>query len=283
MNIPRDGHHMSWKLHREVVLLLGWGRAILLQIAHPLVAQGVADHSGFLAETRGRWRRLHRTLGAMLALTFGTEEDRVGIARRINAIHDRVNGRLARACGVFPEGAAYTAKDPRLLTWVHATLLDSFLLTYELYVGPLRPEEKDRYCAEASEIEPMLEIPAGALPRSTRELARYLDAMLGSGEIAVSDTARLLARGIVTPPVPFPARPFLGVARLPTVGLLPPAVREAYGFGWDPRRAAALRLSGTLVRRLLPLTPSVLRHWPAARAALRRQRAPTGRSPSRTG
>ena len=65
----------TWKLHREVVLLAGWGRAILLQIAHPLVAQGVADHSGFAAERWARMGRLKRTIGAMLALTFGTPEE----------------------------------------------------------------------------------------------------------------------------------------------------------------------------------------------------------------
>ena len=56
------------------MLLLGWGRAILMQFAHPLVARGVAEHSAFRAEAFGGWRRLHRTLGAMLALTFGDRE-----------------------------------------------------------------------------------------------------------------------------------------------------------------------------------------------------------------
>src|SRR6266542_5316270 len=88
---------IAWKLHREVVLLAGWGRAILLQLAHPLVAQGVADHSGFSAEGWGRVRRLRRTLAAMLALTFGTPEESAGAAAAINRTHDRVHGRLAGA------------------------------------------------------------------------------------------------------------------------------------------------------------------------------------------
>jgi len=65
---------VAWRIHRERVLLAGWGRAILLQLAHPTVARGVAEHSGFTAERWGRLRRLHRTLSAMLALTFGSEE-----------------------------------------------------------------------------------------------------------------------------------------------------------------------------------------------------------------
>src|SRR5262245_10533509 len=66
---------IAWRLHQEVVLLAGWGRAILLQLAHPLVAQGVADHSGFRGERWGRLHRLDRTLRAMLALTFGTDRE----------------------------------------------------------------------------------------------------------------------------------------------------------------------------------------------------------------
>src|SRR5712692_3411701 len=100
---------MTWRLHREVVLLAGWGRAILLQLAHPLVAQGVADHSGFAAEGWGRVRRLKRTLAAMLALTFGTPEESAGAAAAINRIHDRVNGRLAGAAGTFPTSVQYSA------------------------------------------------------------------------------------------------------------------------------------------------------------------------------
>jgi uncharacterized protein (DUF2236 family) len=73
---------VAWKIQREVVLLVGWGRAILLQLAHPLVAQGVADHSAFLTERRGRWRRLYRTLDSMLRLSFGTPEDAARVCGR---------------------------------------------------------------------------------------------------------------------------------------------------------------------------------------------------------
>src|SRR5687767_4550665 len=106
---------VSWRLHREVALLAGWGRAILLQLAHPLVAQGVADHSAFLREQHGLVRRLRRTLGSMLALTFRTEEEARRAAARINAIHDRVQGEISARHGTPPAGARYSAHDPELL------------------------------------------------------------------------------------------------------------------------------------------------------------------------
>src|SRR6266511_1839879 len=103
---------IGWKIQREMVLLLAWGPAILLQVAHPLVAQGVADHSAFRTQRWGRVRRFHGTLDAMLRLCFGTEHERRGVVARINAIHDTVHGTSPLAAGVFPTGASYSAHDP---------------------------------------------------------------------------------------------------------------------------------------------------------------------------
>jgi uncharacterized protein (DUF2236 family) len=264
------GPPISWTIHREVVLLFGWGRAVLMQLAHPLVAQGVAEHSAFRAEAFGGWRRLHRTLGAMLALTFGQHEAAQRAGDRINAIHDRVHGRLPRAEGPFAAGTPYSAHDPALLGWVHATLVDSFLLAYERFVHPLAPAERDRYCAESAGIESLLGIPEGALPRTASALEAFMTCRLRSGEIFVTDTARALARGILRPPMSAPAWPALATLRLATVGLLPSELREAYGFSWNPPRAAAFRASTIAIRSLLPLVPPPLRYWPAARAAMRR-------------
>src|SRR3989442_12094891 len=149
---------------------------------------------------------------------------------------------------------------------VHATLLDSFLRTYELYVGLLTWEEKDRYCVEASGIEPSLRIPEGYLPRSLGELQEYMDETLASVEITVTETARSLARDIISPGVLWAGQPLVWLMQLPTIWLLPLAIRSAYGFPWDSRHEAALRLSAELVRGLLPMAPSVFRHWPHGRA-----------------
>jgi len=264
---------IAWRLHQEVVLLAGWGRAILLQLAHPLVAQGVADHSGFRGERWGRLHRLDRTLRAMLALTFGTDREAEAAARGIQGIHRRVHGELAGAGGHFPAHARYTAEDPALLTWVHATLLDSYLLTYDLLVGPLTVEEQDRYCAESRRAELLLGMPPGCLPGSVVELKGYLAHMLAGGEIAVGDTARRLAQDILYPPTFLIGRPLVALARLPAVGLLPASVRDGYGLTWSPRQARALAATAAISRRLLPFVPPTFRHWPAARIAIHRKDA----------
>ncbi len=260
---------VAWKLQKEIILLLAWAPAILLQLAHPLEAQGVADHSSFRNERWGRTRRLYRTLDAMLGLCFGSEREALAVAARINAIHDRVQGQLRETAGIFPAGTSYSADDAALLAWVHATMLAMNLRVYELFVAPLCAEDKDHYCAEASAIEGHLGIPEGRLPRTFGELQQYIEGKLTSGEILVTDAARTLARMIVYPEVSRVAEPALGLMRLITLGVLPPRIRDAYGFAWGSRNEAMLRLSAGLVRRLLPLTPSIVRYWPAARAVFR--------------
>jgi len=265
---------VSWKVHREIALLLGWSRAILLQLAHPLVARGVGDHSTFRQDRFGRWRRLYRTLSAMLAMTFGPPAETARAIAGVNAIHDRVNGRLPDAAGTFPAGQSYSAHDPALLTWVHATCVESFLMAYELSVAPLTPGERDRYCEEASWIEPMLGIPIGSLPRTMADLHTYMAQMYASGDIAVSDVARQLAHDVIAPPVPWPLRPAIWVLQLPAVGLLPASIRESYGLSWSPRKERALRASMRVVRTVVRFAPGIVRHWPRARAAYRARRQP---------
>ena len=268
----RTADSVAWKINSEIVLLAGWNPAILLQVAHPLVAAGVVDHSLFLTDPPGRVRRLWRTLTVMFDLTFGQPHEIQRAADAINAVHDRVNGQLREASGPFAAGQRYSAHDPELLRWVHCTMLEVFPRAYRLYVGQLSDAEWDRYCEEASRVEPLLGLPDGYLPRSRRELAAYLHTMLDGGQIAVSEQSRMLAAEILRPRVPLLLRPLVPIFQLPMVGLLPPTVRAAYGFPWDRRHEHLLQDSARIIRPLLALTPSLFRHWPAARRAFARAR-----------
>src|SRR5436190_311046 len=68
---------VTWKINREIVVTAGWGRAILLQFAHPSVAAGVHDHSSFRGSLGASFRRLHSTVGAMLSVAFGDTEEMI--------------------------------------------------------------------------------------------------------------------------------------------------------------------------------------------------------------
>lgn len=276
----RQADSVAWKINSEIVLLAGWNPAILLQVAHPLVAAGVVDHSLFLTDPAGRARRLWRTLNVMFDLTFGLPDEVQRAADAINAIHDRVNGELREASGPYAAGQRYSAHDPELLRWVHCTMLEVFPRAYRLYVGPLSDAEWDRYCAEASRVEPLLGLPDGYLPRSRHELQAYLRRMLDGGQIAVSEQSKLLAHEILRPRAPLLLKPLIPFFQLPMVGLLPASVRAAYGFRWDRRREHLLQDSARIIRPLLALTPSLFRHWPAARRAFVRARRGELRPPS---
>jgi uncharacterized protein (DUF2236 family) len=256
---------VSWKVNREIVVVAGWGRAILMQLAHPLVAAGVAEHSSFRSSPGARLTRLWSTVRAMLSLTFGSNDELVETAARINSIHDRVSGRLGEAAGAIETGRRYSAHDPALLRWVHATLLQSVPLTYERLVGPLTAAERDRYCAEAAIMEPLLDIPAGLLPRTSAQLDAYLDEMRGSGTIAVSATSRELARAILFPPGWRVLWPAFRLLQLLTIGLLPPEIRTGYGFRWTDGDTRALGRWTAALRQAYRLCPAALREWPAAR------------------
>lgn len=254
------------KINREAVVLLGWGRAILLQLAHPLVAAGVRDYSDFDRTAGGYVRRVRRTVGGMLDITFGSPEVARQAIARINHVHTRVHGTLKVPAGVFAAGTPYSAGDPTLLAWVHATLVDSMLLAYERLVGPLSPDERDRFCVEAAETGRLLGIPAERLPMRTDDLDRYMASMYASGEIAVGSDARALADGLFSPPLG-PATQLFRITRLVTLGLLPDQVRTGYGVTWDAKRDRAFRAVVACVRAVRRVLPPVLREWPMARAA----------------
>jgi uncharacterized protein (DUF2236 family) len=249
------------RINGERVVVLGWGRAILLQLAHPLVAAGVADHSTFRDTPTARYRRLHSTIQSMLALTFGTPGERQATIDKINGIHDRVHGTLRESAGRFAAGTPYTATDPALLVWVDATLRETLPMAYELFVGPLTTAERDAYCAEGDDVMAALRIPEGTRPRSVDELTRYMTAMYERGDIAVTDTARELAREVVAPPFSRALWPASRVTRLATIGLLQPRVREAYGFRWTAEDERALTRWAQRIRAYRRVCPDAIARW----------------------
>jgi uncharacterized protein (DUF2236 family) len=249
------------RVNGERLVVLGWGRAILLQLAHPLVAAGVAEHSSFRDTAASRYMRLHSTIQSMLALTFGSPAQRQATIDKINGIHDRVHGTLPTAAGRFPAGTPYTATDPALLVWVDATLRDTLPRAYELFVGPLTRSEQDQYCAEGDEVMSALRIPEGTRPRSVSELERYMRSMFDGGDIVVTDTARELAAEVIAPPLSRMMWPASRVSRLATIGLLPPALRDAYGFSWTADDEDSLHAWARRARALRRRLPGRLARW----------------------
>src|ERR1700736_2729873 len=125
-----DDDSITRRVNRENILLLGGGRALLMQLAHPKVAAGVDEHSDFRAHPV---RRLRRTIRMTMAIVFGDRETALGAARGVNQVHANVRGR------------DYEAMDPELLLWVYATLADTAVVTYETFVQPLAAHEREAF------------------------------------------------------------------------------------------------------------------------------------------
>lgn len=264
--VPAGPGSITWQVNREAFVLAGWGRAILLQLAHPAVAAGVHGHSAFRGSLAASLRRLRSTVGAILAITFGDREQVIAAAAGINAIHDRVRGHAPPPLKLRGAGAlTYSAHDPDLQRWVHATLVESIPLAYERLVHPLTLVERDRYCQEAAIMEPLLGMPAGSLPRRAAHLDTYLKDMLAGGSLVVTDTSRALARAVLYPPHWHLAWPAFRAMQLLTIGTLPPSLRQAYGFEWRDRDERALARWTTRLRTVRRLLPTLAREWPMAR------------------
>jgi uncharacterized protein (DUF2236 family) len=244
-------------------MVLGGGTcALLLQLAHPAVAAGVAQHSNFRDDP---FARLRRTLHASYEVVFGTRERAARSLARIDAIHGAVSG-------VVPEsGAAYRARDPRLLLWVHATLIDTAIRIYDRFVARLTAAEAEAYHAEGARVAVALGVPMDLVPPTLHDLRAEMRSMIESGEVRVTPTARGLSRAVLYP-ARFPPRLVWDLAHLASMSVMPAEVRRGYGIGWSEARERGVDRLAVLSRRLYPRLPRGLRHVPQARAAERRLR-----------
>jgi uncharacterized protein (DUF2236 family) len=248
--VARDGYFSPESMVRRlgnspVTPFLGGGAAVLLQVAHPLVGIGVVEHSGY---DRDLWRRLVRTLRALYLIAFGdkAEAERAGAA--VRAVHARVHGRTGEQLGPFPPGTAYSASDPELMVWVHATLVHSSLAAYERFVHSLSMDERDLYVREMSIVARLFGTPADVLPAGYGEFRAYFEAELSSGAITVTAPAREVASVILATPLPAPLRLLAPAHRLATARILPPALRREYGLRWTGLDDLALPIAGRVVR-----------------------------------
>jgi uncharacterized protein (DUF2236 family) len=259
-----DPGGVAWRVNREAVTMLGGGRALLMQVAHPLVAAGVAAHSRFQREPLAR---LFRTLELMLTIAFADGREALAAVATIQHVHRRVRGRLAEDVGPFPRGTPYDAADPELMLWVHATLVDSALVAYETFVGPLSSRARGAYYAESTRTARLFGIPDALVPPTLGDFRRYVRATLKSDALTIGADGRALAAAILRPPLPVGLHHLFRAGNLVTIGLLPPTLRRRYGLGWSAVQQLALDALASGVRATLPFLPAIVRHVPQARTA----------------
>ena len=257
---------VAWKVNREWVVLLGGARAVLMQLAHPLVALGVSNHSNYMTDPFGR---AERTFVLGEKLTFGPTRTARLAARTINNLHKQVHGHLPVAAGAFSGGTPYDARDPRLLLWVHATLVDTLLLSYTVFVGPLTHAEEVQYYEESKEIAHLLGLLPEEMPEGIDDLRHYVHTMVHSDQLVPTIQARELARQTLFPPAPAALRPFMHLNLNITNALLPQPLREIYNLEWSKGQQLAFAAFASSLRLVVPRLPAQLRELPVTRRLMR--------------
>lgn len=258
---------MVRKLHRERLVLFSGVRALLIQACDPLGVVGFQRHSIIFDDPQAR---LQRTDERMSRIYFGTREEAEATGRVVQAMHARVKGKTAVQYGPVPKGTPYAASDPALGLWVLASLADSAIVYYERIFGALAHEERERYWSEYRRVGELLGLPPKSMPATCDGLREYVDGRLEDGSLWISGERREQAVQMILEP-PFTgllrtaAMPLTETIRLISVGLLPPQIRDLFGFSWDPGREALLRSALLQLRVGTRFWPDAIRLHPAAR------------------
>lgn len=280
---PRGGTRLfgretlTWRLNREPACFLGGGRALLMQVAHPAIAAGVERHSDYRAHP---WQRLVRTLDTTLKMAFASET----VARRASGrlVHSHVG-----VHGLSRDGIAYDARDPDLMLWVWATLLDTTLVMHRSCVRQLSEVELERYYAEQKRFALACGLSEKRLPQDWADFSRYFGNVVGN-DLRVTDAARSIARTVLLP-TPRALSPFLIWHSVITTYLLPDSVRDAYEIPLRFDRPVAARRMLESVKLASWVVPGPVRRLPISaivavperfsQPLTRRQQVPSGVGP----
>jgi len=241
------------RINRETFLLLGGTAALLMQVAHPLVAAGVDQHSDF---RRSPVRRLVRTVNTTLAIVFGERATAESALKRIGRSHAPVRGQAA-------DGRAYRARDPQLMLWVQATLVLTSVRWYEAVAGRMSDTDRDAYWAEGKFFAGQLGVPEQLFPATYADLERYEAEMLRTAVIP-DRTAAAVARDVVRPYRWLP-EPLYWPTDALSAALLPIALRDAFGIRFGRPERLFYRAVVIAIRALRPLSPDWLAVVPQAR------------------
>lgn len=248
----------AWRVARERIVLAGGPAALLLQVAHPLVGEGVRSHSAFATDPL---RRLRGTLDAVLTVTFGDLAQVRSTVQHVALRHRPVRGALPHPSASLPAGTAYRASDPELSLWVFATLVWSALEVTEAFLRPITAEERDAYYHDMRQFARLFGVTDALLPADYAGLDRYVEHHVRT-VLDVGPTARLISGQVLAPDPPLLARPLRRIPSLLAAGLLPPALREAYALPWRGREQVAFAVVRRMVRLAIPLLPTGVRYWP---------------------
>ena len=253
---------MMWKVNKEITVLFGGARALLMHAAHPLIAAGARQTSFY---QRDPWKRLIRTLSLQNSVTFGTKTEADESAHRINKLHEVIKGEDVVTNKI------YDALDHEQLLWVHACLQISSIYFYEKTVKKLSESEKNQYHKENMLAAKLVLIDENNMPQSHDELKQWvIDKSREEGYLIFTDVAKDVQDIIAGGPVPKHIKPIWPFIAFTAFHTLPPEFKNLYSVKESKAINFLLSFNLLLLKYTRPLLPPFFRLIAPARWAKQR-------------
>ncbi len=253
---------MMWKVNKEITVLFGGARALLMHAAHPLIAAGARQTSFY---QRDPWKRLIRTLSLQNSVTFGTIEEANDSANRINKLHEVINGEDSIT------GGYYDALDHDQLLWVHACLQLSSIYFYEKTVKKLTQREKDNYHRENMVSAGLVLIDTNKMPKSHNDLKEWvITESRQKNNLILTDVAEDVKNIIAGGPVPKHIKPIWPFISFTAFHTLPEEFKIIYGIKTTRIKSMVLSMNLSILKYTRPFLPPFFRLIPPARWAKQR-------------
>ena len=253
---------MMWKVNKEITVLFGGARALLMHAAHPLIAAGARQTSFY---QRDPWKRLIRTLSLQNSVTFGTKTEADESAHRINKLHEVINGEDIVTKKI------YDALDQEQLLWVHACLQISSIYFYEKTVKKLSESEKNQYHKENMLAAKLVLIDENNMPQSHNELKQWIiNKSRQKDYLIFTDVAEDVQDIIAGGPVPKHIKPIWPFIAFTAFHTLPPEFKNLYNIKESKVINFLLSFNLLLLKYTRPLLPPFFRLIAPARWAKQR-------------
>ena len=253
---------MMWKVNKEITVLFGGARALLMHAAQPLIAAGARQTSFY---QRDPWKRLIRTLSLQNSVTFGTKDEANESANRINKLHEVIKGEDEVTGGI------YDALDQEQLLWVHACLQISSVYFYEKTVKKLTSSEKNQYHLENMVAAELVLMDKKLIPKTHDELKLWvINKSREKNFILMTDVAKDVKEIIAGGPVPMHIKPIWPFISFTAFNTLPKEFKDIYGIKETKIKKALVGFNLTMLKTLRPFLPPFFRLIAPARWAKQR-------------
>ena len=255
---------MMWKVNKEITVLFGGARALLMHAAHPLIAAGARQTSFY---QRDPWKRLIRTLSLQNSVTFGTKEEADDSAHRINKLHEVIKGKDPVSKGT------YDALDHEQLLWVHACLQISSIYFYEKTVKKLTVDEKNKYHEENMIAADLVLVDINKMPKTHNELVEWVtNKSRQDNYLMITDVAEDVKDIIAGGPVPRHIKPIWPFIAFTAFQTLPSEFKKIYGIKSSNSKRIIVNFNLAILKYTRPFLPPFFRLIAPARWASQRIR-----------